>query len=146
MLVLSCDGSIFSVDQGNRYPRPYEGLTLGQLAKQTFRSGYAHTASSLIHALMISAFIRRELQLSFYANETTCPVHGTPCREGEHGKDSDRSRRKLRLILFLSGNTDHLVDFCHAPAYFSFPLTIINTFSVHRKAVDYLYIKRFAML
>ena len=33
-------------------------------------------------ALMISAFVRRELQLSFYANESTGPVHGIPCREG----------------------------------------------------------------
>ena len=36
-----------------------------------------------MYALMISAFVRRELQLSFYANETTGPVHGVPCREGE---------------------------------------------------------------
>ena len=36
-----------------------------------------------MHALIISTFIRRELQLSFYANETSRPVHGRPCR-GEH--------------------------------------------------------------
>ena len=36
-----------------------------------------------MYALMISTFVRRELQLSFYANKTTCPVHGIPCREGE---------------------------------------------------------------
>ena len=34
-----------------------------------------------MYALMISAFVRRELQLSFYANEITSPVHGIPCRE-----------------------------------------------------------------
>ena len=36
---------------------------------------------------MISAFTRRELQLSFYANETTCTVHlvhERPCTEEEH--------------------------------------------------------------
>ena len=44
---------------------------------------------------------------------------------------TDQTGRMLRLILFLSGSTDHLVDFCHAPAYFLFPLTIINTFSFH---------------
>ena len=31
-----------------------------------------------MHALMNSAFVRRELQLSFSANETTSPVHGIP--------------------------------------------------------------------
>ena len=36
-----------------------------------------------MYALMIGAFVRRELQLSFYANKTTSPVHGIPCREGE---------------------------------------------------------------
>ena len=36
-----------------------------------------------MYALMISAFARRELQLSFYANETTSPVNVIPCREGE---------------------------------------------------------------
>ena len=36
-----------------------------------------------MYALMISSFVRRELQLSFYANETTSPVHGIPCGEGE---------------------------------------------------------------
>ena len=40
-----------------------------------------------MYALMIIAFVRRELQLSFYANETTSPVHGRPCREGEHRKE-----------------------------------------------------------
>ena len=37
-----------------------------------------------MYVLMISAFKRRELQLSFHANETTSPVHGRPCRVGEH--------------------------------------------------------------
>ena len=36
-----------------------------------------------MYAFMISAFVRRELQMSFYANGTTSPVHGIPCREGE---------------------------------------------------------------
>ena len=36
-----------------------------------------------MYAFMISAFVRRELQLSFYANETSSPVHGILCREGE---------------------------------------------------------------
>ena len=126
----------------------------------------------LMHALIISPFIRRELQLSFYAKETKSPVHGRPCREGEHSidfypcrdgyanswvrarqnqhndmcaqriisldinkawlvyqkkvgslathkahsVDSDQTGRIRRLILFLSGRTDHLVDFWHAPA------------------------------
>ena len=35
-----------------------------------------------MYALMISAFEWRELQLSFYANETSL-AHGIPCREGE---------------------------------------------------------------
>ena len=163
-----------------------------------------------MYALMISAFIRRELQLSFYANETTSPVHGRPCIEGEHSIDfypqcfnnpetvtstvesvhdetntmtcaasrlilsarefakSDQSSSSIRRkfgsvvthkahgedsdqtgwMLSLSGNSDHLhvVDFCHAPAYSRFPLTIINTLSFHRKAADHFYTKRFAML
>ena len=37
-----------------------------------------------MYALMIIAFVRRELQLSFYANETANPVHGRHCREGDH--------------------------------------------------------------
>ena len=124
-----------------------------------------------MHALKINPFIRRDMQLSFYANETTSPVHGKACRgeehsidfypqcfnnpgtgtspdESEHDKtkimtcvhsvlyyqpgdqsspsvrrkfgslsthkahseESDQSGRTLRLIVFLSGCTDHLVD------------------------------------
>ena len=40
-----------------------------------------------MHALITSPFIRRELQLPFYANETTSPVYGRYCREGEHSID-----------------------------------------------------------
>ena len=40
-----------------------------------------------MHALIISPFIRRQLQLSFYANETTNPVHGRPWIEGEQSID-----------------------------------------------------------
>ena len=35
---------------------------------------------------------------------------------------NDQTGWMLRLILFLSGRTDHLVDLCHAPAYFRLPL------------------------
>ena len=158
---------------------------------------------------MISAFTRRELQLSFYANETTSTVHliharvhGRPCKEEEHSIDfyprcfnnpemvtstgesehdktstltcaaselyyqpghpqsltslrrlseesvdpwlpikctakTDQTGRMFRLTLFLSVRTDHLVDFCHVPAY----VTIINTF-----IQKYFYTKRFAIL
>ena len=100
-----------------------------------------------MHALIISHFIRRELQRSFYAYETTSPVPGRSCREGKYSivirlraqmsrsttkstqwhvcpanyiislgksdkcEDSDQTGWMLRLILFLSGCTDHLVDF-----------------------------------
>ena len=36
-----------------------------------------------MRALKISPFIRKELQLTFYANETTGPLHGRVCRDGE---------------------------------------------------------------
>ena len=36
-----------------------------------------------MHAL-ISRFIRKELQLTFYANKTTGPLHGRLGRDGEH--------------------------------------------------------------
>ena len=36
-----------------------------------------------MYALIISAFIRKELQLTFYANETTTPLHGRLCRDGK---------------------------------------------------------------
>ena len=47
-----------SGEQGNRYPR--EGLMYGRI---------------------ISPFIRKELQLTFHANETTSFLHG---RDGEY--------------------------------------------------------------
>ena len=50
-----------------------------------------------------------------------------------HSEDSDQTGRMLRLIVFLSGRTDHLVDFCHAPAYFHFPLTIISLKHLYKK-------------
>ena len=34
--------------------------------------------------LIVSPFIRKELQLTFYANAATRPLHGRPCRDGEH--------------------------------------------------------------
>ena len=40
---------------------------------------------------------------------------------------TDQTGRMFRLTIFLSGRTESLVDFCHAPAY----VTIINTFSFH---------------
>ena len=36
-----------------------------------------------MRALIISPFIRKELQLTFYANETTSPSHGRLCIHGE---------------------------------------------------------------
>ena len=36
-----------------------------------------------MYTLIISPFVLRELQLSFYANKTTSPVHSRPCRERE---------------------------------------------------------------
>ena len=38
----------------------------------------------LMYALLISPFTRKELQLTFYAKETTSPLHGRLCRDGEH--------------------------------------------------------------
>ena len=37
-----------------------------------------------MHALIISHFIRKELQLTFYANETTSLLHGRLSRDGEY--------------------------------------------------------------
>ena len=37
-----------------------------------------------MHALIISPFIRKELQLTFYANETTSLLHDRLSRNGEH--------------------------------------------------------------
>ena len=48
-----------------------------------------------MYALMISAFVRRELQLSFYANETTSPVHDISCREGERSIEFTLSASKI---------------------------------------------------
>ena len=164
---------------------------------------------------MISAFTQRELQLSFFANETTstvylvhAKVYGKPCKEEEHSIDfypqcfnntktvtstgesehdktntmscvasalyyqsghpqsltslrrpseesldlwlpikrtakTDQTGRMFRLTLFLSVRTDHLVDFCHTPAYVT---TASTLFSFHWKAAGYIYTKRFAML
>ena len=36
-----------------------------------------------MHVLIISPFIRKELQLMFYANETTSLLHGRLCRDVE---------------------------------------------------------------
>ena len=38
----------------------------------------------LIHAVIISPFIRKELQLTFYANETISPLHGRLSKDGKH--------------------------------------------------------------
>ena len=57
-----------------------------------------------MHVLIINLFIRRELQLSFYANETTSPVHGRPCREGDlpsvfqQSRDGDEHSREKKKI------------------------------------------------
>ena len=37
-----------------------------------------------MHALIISPFIQKELQLTFYANETTSTLHCSICSDGEH--------------------------------------------------------------
>ena len=37
-----------------------------------------------MRVLIISPFTRKKLQLTFYANETTSPLHGRLCRDGEH--------------------------------------------------------------
>ena len=37
-----------------------------------------------MHALVISPFVRKELQLTFYENETVSLLHGRLSREGEH--------------------------------------------------------------
>ena len=60
-----------------------------------------------MYALMISAFVRRELQLSFYVNETTSPVHDIPCREGERSIEFTLIASKIpgRLQAQLSRST-----------------------------------------
>ena len=40
-----------------------------------------------MHAIIFSPFLRRELQLTVYANETTSSIHSRSCREGEHSID-----------------------------------------------------------
>ena len=62
-------------------------LILGKRVKKRFifgKQGNSYHRKDLMHALVISPFIRKKLQMTFYANETTSPLHCRPCRDGEH--------------------------------------------------------------
>ena len=90
-----------------------------------------------MHALMTSAFVRRELQLSFYANETTSTIQGIPCKEGERSIDFYSQCFKIprRLRPQLSRSTTKRTQWYVRPANYTSSLGIYN--SVHRSLVTH---------
>ena len=101
-----------------------------------------------MHALKINRFIRREQQLSFYANGTTSPVQSRPYREREHSIDCYLQCFNNRETVMSTVESEHDKKYAPSKLLYIISLGIRSLISLRRPSEEgldpWLIIKRTA--